>query len=501
MICSMSKPCYNSLFAYISLLFSSVIDVNPFNTHFKASGSIMLIKMLLTVAFGTISSSLILYTTHQLKLNETTSISILASFLAYVQIIKIGAGWLGDRILCHQNVLLMGSILTIVGCFLISIPIMECFYWGISLLTLGCGFSVAINCLLTQLFQSDSGLRESIFIINYSITNIGWLIGYFLAGYFQLNFHYQTLFITGGLAAVLALLFSMSNSRYAKYSASNNINSKNCAMIMLPLLILYALFRFIAFSNALIIIITLLAILMVIRYGLKQTQVENKNKTFAFLILALLSFIFWSLHHLGPMLLTLFIERYVDKSLGGFDISPQWFQMINPVIITLVGPCLMMVFRIIRSKGFHLWVPTQFSCAFFLMGISFLVLSAGIFFTNSKGHMNFNWLITCYLLQGMGELFIAPIGFAVIGQLVPRSLQGMMTGIWMISIASSATLSGNLSIMSFAKSSSIDSFMQLFAYIGCFSIFIAFIMLWIRSPLLMMMPKEMINLSRARHTV
>ncbi|HNM41504.1 MAG TPA: hypothetical protein PKI72_14715, partial [Giesbergeria sp.] len=48
------------------------------------------------------------------------------------------------------------------------------------------------------------------------------------------------------------------------------------------------------------------------------------------------------------------------------------------------------------------------------------------------GRVDFFWLFLSYVLQALGELLISPIGYAMVGKLIPRQHQGLMMGSWML---------------------------------------------------------------------
>jgi POT family proton-dependent oligopeptide transporter len=64
---------------------------------------------------------------------------------------------------------------------------------------------------------------------------------------------------------------------------------------------------------------------------------------------------------------------------------------------------------------------------------------------DANGYTNFNWILACYILQSIGELFISPIGYAMVGQLAPIRLRGLMMGMWMMVIGIAAILSDQFS--------------------------------------------------------
>jgi len=85
-------------------------------------------------------------------------------------------------------------------------------------------------------------------------------------------------------------------------------------------------------------------------------------------------------------------------------------------------------------------------------------------------------------LQSLGELFISPIGFAMIGQLAPVKLQGLMMGTWLMITGVAATVSSYFSKLALGPTQSIDplitnnSFSHTFLILGVSAIMAGFLL-------------------------
>lgn len=88
----------------------------------------------------------------------------------------------------------------------------------------------------------------------------------------------------------------------------------------------------------------------------------------------------------------------------------------------------------------------------------------------NQGIVDFNWIIVTYVLQSLGELLISPIGYAMIGQLAPVNLQGLMMGTWMMVNGVAATLVHYLANFTIGKLNTIDPLITNPAYSDTFSI-------------------------------
>lgn len=96
------------------------------------------------------------------------------------------------------------------------------------------------------------------------------------------------------------------------------------------------------------------------------------------------------------------------------------------------------------------------------------MLSIGILDADQAGLTSGNWILLHYVLQSIGELLIAPVGYAMIGKLVPEKAQGIMMGIWMMTSGISATLSHHFSNI-MTESGSLDPIISNQHYLNAFN--------------------------------
>lgn len=453
----------------------------------SGAGALFFIQIFSTLAFSVLYSTLVLYATHSLKFSDIAATGITASFVAFNYALHLLGGYIGGRFLSYRTLFSLGMVCQLAGCILLSFPSMNTFYWGLAAFLAGSGLNVTcINCMLTQLFQPQDRGRETAFLWNYSGMNVGFFIGFTMSGYFQLSQNYSLLFILSGLGNLIALVITL-----LKWRSLGDRNTKLVGMvqkkqklaylngfvsILFLLLGLRWLLEHAQLSNNLIMMVGMGMLFLFFYIAMKQPTQEQRSKIWAFIILALTSLVFWTLYQLAPMGLTLFIERNVDRHFLGFIIAPQWVQNINTIVIILGGPLLTIVFSQLRDRGIQLTVPVQFSMALILIGVAFAILPLGIYFANEQGLCHFNWILACYILISAGELFSSPIGYAMIGQLAPVHLQGVMMGTWMMITGVSATLSGYFSNMALGSSTVTDplltnpSFSHTFNLLGWTSI-------------------------------
>lgn len=449
----------------------------------KGAGALFFIQIFSTFSFSVLYSTLVLYMTRGLHLSDTAANGVTANFVAFNFALHLFGGYAAGRFMAYRTFFAISMLLQFSGCFLLSTPTIDALYWGIAMFLAGSGINVTcINCMLTQLFAPEDTRRESAFLWNYSGMNIGFFAGFSLSGFLQLQDNYYHLFLWSSFTALGAMLLTFFNwnaLRDRETHASQLTQQKRVsaasiglAMVITSIFALHWLVEHALFSNGLIIVVSILMAFVIAFLALKQPEIQARKKMFAYLILGFASLIFWVLYQLMPMGLTLFIERNVDRHYLGFLIAPQWAQNINTIIIIFGGPLLTIIFQKLREKSRGLTIPVQFTIALFLIGLAFVILPIGIKFADAAGYTNFNWIIASYVLQTIGELFISPIGYAMVGLLAPAKLRGIMMGTWLMITGVAAILSNHFSNMAVGATHSKDplitnpSFSHTFSLLG-----------------------------------
>jgi proton-dependent oligopeptide transporter, POT family len=437
-------------------------DVMP-----TGAGALFLIQIFATLGFSVLYSTLILYATKGLQMSAFLATSITGSFIALNYFLHLLGGYIGGRYFSYRSLFGIGMLLQVLGLMLISIPTTSFLLWGLAAFLGGSGLNVTcINCMVTQLFEPDDKRREAAFLWNYSGMNIGFFVGFAIGGYFDLNQGYHELFLLSGLGNLIALVLTLYNWKTLKDRDTTFVDStpaqqKRARFIGMGVVIalvfaLRGLLEHTTLCNNLILVIGAAMLVLITVLAMNQHGQAEKNKMWAYIILALSSVTFWTLYQLAPMGLNLFIERNVDRHLFGFLIAPQWVQNINTIVIIIGGPLLSVIFTRLREREINISIPLQFSFALLLIGIALAILPLGISMADAKGFTNLNWVIVSYMLISAGELFISPIGYAMVGQLAPLRLRGLMMGIWMMITGVAAILSDYFSKVALGTTESAD---------------------------------------------
>lgn len=433
------------------------------------------VSMLITFSYAILYSSLALYLTNTLHFLQSQTHAIVGLFIASNFALHLLAGYLGGNFLSNRSLFLLSTSIETLALYLLSIVNFHYLYLALALFVLGCGLNATnINCLLTQKFQKQDVQRENAFFMNYCVSNIGFFAGFMASGYFDLLNNYPLLF---GLCIAVNFLSLALFTRIWKYfpEPARNKPKRLSGILLLAscLPLLYFGFYQSALANNLILSLGALMFCFILYTAMRQPAEQDKNRFLAFLILTLFSLVFWTLYFVTPMGFTYFLKNNIDAFWFGMTIPPQWIMNLNTIFVIVGSPLCILLLTKLRSRRFFISIAKQFWLSLVFISLSFFVLSAGIHWANPQGLTSIFWIFAHFLLQALGELMIGPVGYAMIGKLVPDRYQGQMMGVWMMVSGVAATLSQQASIHMtrseslnplFSNSDYLHSFNQLGGY-------------------------------------
>ena len=424
----------------------------------EGAGVLFFVQIFATLGFAVLYSTLVLYTTQHLNFLARDAAVIMGVFGAFNYGLHLFGGYLGGRFLSNRNLFVGGMVLQAAGCAVIGGGTTDTLYTGLALFLTGSGLNVTcLNMMLTQRFTPEDTRREGAFLWNYAGMNIGFFVGFAVAGHYQLTEDYSSLFLfatVGNIVAIILTLYHwkvLTDRSTPLLDVTPNQFKLRFAIGMAVLIglvpIVWFLLQYPGPTELLLKGISAMVAAGLIYITLKHRDTRERNNMWAYLILTLGSLVFWSLYQMAPNGLQLFAVHNVDLEVWGIRVAPQWIQNINTVTIVVGGPLLAILFAKLRARGWNIDLPKQFAVSLLLMGVGFLALPVGISLADDAGRVAFIWLFGSYIFQSVGELLISPIGYAMIGKLAPRQYQGVMMGSWMLVTGLASLFAGDFSSM------------------------------------------------------
>lgn len=418
----------------------------PFSKNKYPEGvlTVFFLQMFSMVGFSMLFSLLTLYSTHVLHFATQRAYDISDAFNTQVFAVSVLGGYLASKFLGYRHAFVVSAVLAIIGLALILTTNPIAFYIGLGTYTLAQGIQVpSLNVLLSMLYAKDDKRRDAGFILAYVGMNIGAFFASLFAGPISVKYGYHAAFFVGLVFAIIMLinyllhqykfkpvkLDQLTRAHADAISTTRKIIGTGIAVLFIPLIAL--LMDFPKSNNYVLISLGVLCTISVFVMARKYTA-DVRKKIYMFLALCFVALFFFSLYLLSPTVLPIFLEQNVNRHFFSYTIPAASFLSLNPFFIITCGPLLSILWMRLSRRHISVTPPEKFSIGLMLMGAGFMVLSLGIYFHNPVGLIAGLWIVLSYLLQTVAELFISPIGYAMIGSLVPFELEGYMQGVWQL---------------------------------------------------------------------
>jgi POT family proton-dependent oligopeptide transporter len=137
--------------------------------------------------------------------------------------------------------------------------------------------------------------------------------------------------------------------------------------------------------------------------------------------------------------LILFADKNSDHLFLSFSISPAQYQMLNPLLILIIGSQLPKFYRTFS----RFTIPYQFAAGTLLAGHALLILA----FATTKaqlGIINGNYIALTYILISIAELWVSAIGLSMIGLYCDTKTLSFAMGVWYLASSMSNAISGRI---------------------------------------------------------
>lgn len=415
--------------------------------HPSGMWTLFVMQMLSMMGFSVVFSLLVLYCTSALHIKDEPAYAITAAFNALVFVTSMPAGWIVERFLGFKRGLVLSTVLGVIGLSIMAVPTKLAMLLGLGIFICSNGMGVpCLYVLLGNLYGKEHPKREDGFVLGYIGMNVGSFITSLFSGTISLSIGFWAAFMIGAAAMLVMLPFFWIRrhvfTETRSYSSGERWLGLFLTLLMICCTVLLTIFS--SISNALMLILGF-ASLGYVLWIAKGENEHSKRGLVIFTVLTTVSIIFWTLYSLSPSLLMLFTERYVDRWIGGCQIPTANLSSLNPFFIVTMGPLLSYLLAYVkRKKQFVLSTTSKFGLGTVLMGIGYLILGLSLFLDPSDFKIGLAWIVLSYFFQTVGELFVGPIGYAMVGDLVPLSRVGLMMGIWQLSTGIAGALSNYL---------------------------------------------------------
>lgn len=384
----------------------------------------------------------------QLLIDEKQANLQYGAIQAFIYAFTFIGGLFADKILGFRKSLFWGGMLMIAGSFIIAAAPKEFFYIGTCFTVIGTGFfKPNISTMVGALYREGDHRRDAGFGLFYSGINIGALLGGLVCVWVGKYYSWSLAFSFAGIVMIIGLLtFVFTKRTMGPIGLSpllhlpegkrktREIATYIGSLLTLPLIwLLITNTRYTDYFMYTIGPITL----VYIAYEMFKVSPAERKKLAAAMVFIIFSIFFWAFFEQSGGSLSIFaLNNLHDTLLGTKGIDPNVVNnSSNSVFVIVFSPVVGLLWLWLASKKKEPNSVVKFGLGFLFLGASYYIFYYTRFYADANGLTSLDIFTLAYLVTTLGELCVSPIGLSLMTKLSPRSLQGVMMGMWFLASA------------------------------------------------------------------
>jgi POT family proton-dependent oligopeptide transporter len=321
---------------------------------------------------------------------------IYGNYTAFVYLTPFFGGLIADRWLGQRYSVIVGGVIMAAAEFTLMVP--QFLFIGLFLLIIGNGFfKPNISTQVGNLYRAGDTRIDRAYSIFYVGINVGAFFSPLVCGSLGENIGYQWGFFAAGLGmAVGQVIYLFALRTLPPDRIARNKTSKE---------------------------------------EKKPLTSRDWKAVIALVLLCIPTSLFWAVYEQQGNTINLwaqdFTNRHVIPGVIDLQIPVTWFQAFNPFMIFAFTPLIVGLWTWQSKRGKEPSTVTKMAMGNFFLALSYLVMALAAYVTGT-GQASWLWLLVFFAVITTGELYLSPIGLALVARVAPAQILSAMMGLWFI---------------------------------------------------------------------
>jgi POT family proton-dependent oligopeptide transporter len=137
----------------------------------------------------------------------------------------------------------------------------------------------------------------------------------------------------------------------------------------------------------------------------------------------------------------LWADSGIDRQFGSLTIPMTWFQALNPLLVMMLTPPLLSVWRKRADAGREAAPARRMTQGALIVALAYALLAI-VSWQAGSDRADWLWLVAFFVLFTTGELFILPTGLGLFARLAPPRLGATTVAAWYLAIFAGSLSAG-----------------------------------------------------------
>jgi amino acid/peptide:H+ symporter len=413
----------------------------------RLNKSMMVCQMAFGLSFYGVMAILTRYFLEDLKYSEADTMMVVGAFSAIGPLFAIAGGFIADKFLGAYRSLTIayfsfaaGYLLLVLGANMTNIAMSLA---GIALASYARGLmSPSYPSLFRRTFDSKENF-ENCYPVNYSVNNLGALIGQYVFPLLVLSIGFSGGFFLSVLMALMAFAIFVV-TRQSFVAIGSDIDQKpvsakkwlafgfiSVAMIAL----VFFMYSNMNIGKNIVYAIGGVAILYFISLMFKATKADAL-KMGTILIMTLLTTAFFVYYGQMMTSMTMVTINTMRGDLFGFiPIAPEAAMSMNPLWCMIAGPVIAWFFSALLKRNINPSTATKISLSFVLTAIAFAILTFAVKNIGADVIIRPEVFLVIHFFQAFAEVIVGSMVVAFILSVAPKYIENFAVSLFSVSIA------------------------------------------------------------------
>jgi POT family proton-dependent oligopeptide transporter len=131
----------------------------------------------------------------------------------------------------------------------------------------------------------------------------------------------------------------------------------------------------------------------------------------------------------GGTSISLFIQRFIDRSIGSWEIPAGAFQSLLPASIIVLSPLVAAGWLALGRRGIVLPAPVKMGAGVGFLGLAFALMSVAATMASGPGSVSIWWIVAVFAVITLGDLLVYPVFLSAVSALSPPSRASLVMGL------------------------------------------------------------------------
>jgi len=353
---------------------------------------LFLTEMWTEFSFFGMRTLLIFYMTKELLFSKAHSSLVYGLYGSLVYFTPLIGGVISDRWLGRKRAVIIGGSIMALGHFMMAFPAL--LYPALLTIAIGNGlFLPSLPSQINLLYAADDPRRASAYNIYYVGVNVGAVFAPLGCGTVGELYGWHWGFMLAGIGMVAGLIVYLAGQHYLPAEPPREAVAAQPA----------GRERFSA--DVYMVLAAVVAVVVIFRAAYEQV-----GNTIAQ----------WS-------------DTGIDRAVGSLTIPMTWFQSLNPALIFLLTPLMVITWMRLGRRGREPGDVFKMAMGAFIVAASYLLISVVAWWSGRTGvPASWAWLVAWFFIYTVGELFILPVGLGLFARMAPPTLAATTIAAWFL---------------------------------------------------------------------